>query len=209
MGKDNWERRVLQSWGSNFRMDINNPQSTLGGAEVYSFYGVTDDEDVNIFGLQQNGIFKVYNDKGIEIIGGAKAEGDGVDILIAGKNGDVVINADKNGRVKIRGKNIMIQADEDVDITGGRNVTLNAGSGRVLVKGNTLEKDGLKGNLLEPEEEWASRVFEGTGLPEGDFGDLTSSFGGISGVEDIAGLITKTAQQSLGSALGGVLDGIL
>ncbi len=127
MGKDNWERRVLQSWGSNFRMDINNPQSTLGGAEVYSFYGVTDDEDVCLFGLQQNGIFRVYNDSGVEIVGGAKKSGDGVDVLIEGKNGDVVINADKNGRVRIRGKNITIQADEDVDIVGGRNITFSAG----------------------------------------------------------------------------------
>ena len=45
---ENWERRVLQSWGSNVRLDINNPQVTEGGRDVYNFYGYTQEEN-NLF----------------------------------------------------------------------------------------------------------------------------------------------------------------
>ena len=165
MADKSWEARTLLSYGSQFRIDVNNPQVTVGGEDVYNIYGITDEEDVCLMGLQQNGIFRIYNNKTVEIVGGQKTSENGVDVIISGKNGDVIINADKNGRVRIRGKNIVLQVDEDVDITGGRNVNIKSGSGRVLLGGNTLEKSGLKGNLLDPEQNWAFRVFEGTGLP--------------------------------------------
>lgn len=181
---DNWERRILQSMGSHFRLDVNNPQATVGGEDVYNFYSVTDEEKVCLVGHQQDGKYRIYNDDVVEIVGGAKMDENGVNVVIAGKNGDVVINADKNGRVRIRGQNITIQSDEDVNITGGRNVTIGSGSGRVLIKGNTLEKTGLKGNLLEPQKQWAWRVYEGTGLPGAVFPSLVSPF---SGITDLAG----------------------
>ncbi len=180
----NWERRILQSMGSNFRLDVNNPQTSVGGDDVYNFYAENNEGKTNLMGFQQNGFFRIYNDSSIEIVGGQTSESAGVDITIVGKNGDVVINAEKNGRVRVRGKNVTIQADEDVDIMAGRNINLQSGSGRVLVRGNTLEKTGLKGNLLEPEKQWAYRVFDGTGLPAFAFSALVSPF---SGITDLAG----------------------
>lgn len=213
MSEKSWERRTLMSYGSNFRIDVNNPQTTVGGEDVYNIYGITDEEDVCLMGLQQNGIFRIYNNKTVEIVGGQKTSENGVDIVISGKNGDVIINADKNGRIRIRGKNVIIQADEDVDISGGRNVNIKAGSGRVLIGGNTLEKAGLKGNLLDPEQQWAWRVFEGTGLPGGEFSSLLSPFGGITDIAtqlvanpaSFGQVLTSAVTDSITGAVGGVL----
>ena len=206
MSTANWEKRVLQSFGSNFRIDINNPQTTTAGNQVYEIYGITlEEEDVNIMGLGENGTFHIHNDRTIEIVGGTKASSSGVDILIQGKNGDVTINADRNGRIRIRGKDVLIQADEDIDLVAGRNVNIKSGSGRVLISGNTLEKTGLKGNLLDPQKQWAWRVYEGTGLPGYAFPGLVSPF---SGITDLAGNLVKNPNLFSGFVEGAVQNAI-
>jgi len=202
----NWEKRYLTSWGSNVRLDINNPESSLGGNDVYNFYGVTnEEEDTSIFGLQENGIWRLYNDRTVEIVGGQKSSESGVDVIIQGKNGDVVINADRNGRIRIRGKNVVVQADEDIDMVAGRNITLKSGSGRILLQGNTLEQTGLKGNLLPDPEQWAWRVYQGTGLPGYAFPRLVSPF---SGVADLAGDLIKNPGLFSGFVEGAVQNAI-
>jgi len=37
----NWYQRFVESYGPNFRIDINNPQMGYGGTNVYDIYGVT------------------------------------------------------------------------------------------------------------------------------------------------------------------------
>ena len=200
MANANWEKRNLTSWGANVRLDINNPTTTLGGNDVYNFYGITnEEEDSCLFGLQENGIWRLYNDRSIEIVGGQKGTESGIDVIIHGKNGDVCINADRNGRVRIRGKNVVVQADEDIDMVAGRNITLKSGAGRVCMQGNTLEEIGLKGNLLPEPLQWAWRVFEGTGFPGYAFAGLASPF---SGITDLAGNIIKNP-----NLLSGIVDG--
>ncbi len=202
----NWEKRSLHSFGSNFRLDICNPQTTTSGNQIYELYAVTDEEeDVSLIGLGEDGNFHIYNDKTIEIVGGQKASSNGVDIIIQGKNGDVVINADRNGQIRIRGKSIVMQADEDIDIVAGRNLNLKSGAGRVLISGNTLEKTGLKGNLLDPSAQWAFRVYEGTGLPAGSFASLASPF---SGIVDLAGDLVKNPNLFAGFVQGAVSNAI-
>lgn len=202
---DNWERRILQSFGSQFRIDIQNPQTTVGGADVYNIYAITDDERTCLIGYQQDSTFRVHNHGTIEIVGGAKADENGVDVIITGKNGDVWINADKNGKVRIRGKDVVIQADEDLELQAGRNLTLKSGSGRLLLKGNTLEKTGLKGNLLEPQQEWAYRVYEGTGLPGSEFASLRSPF---SGIQALAGDILNAPDQFASFVSGAISNAV-
>ena len=133
MADKNWERRILDSRGSNFRIDVNNPQTSIGGEDVYNVYAHTEEGDVSLVGLQADGAYRLWNDRRIEIVGGGKSQESGVDILIVGKNGDVNIVAEKNGRVTIRGKNVVIQADEDIDLLAGRNVNIKSGSGRILL----------------------------------------------------------------------------
>ena len=205
MADKNWERRSLLSQGSHFRLDVNNPQVTPGGEEVYTFFSVTDEGDKLAVGHDQSGKYKIHNDKTIEIVGGGANAENGTDIIISGRGGDVTITADKNGNITIRGKNVTIQADEDVDIQAGRNVSIGAGSGRILLKGNTLEKSGLKGNLLDPSQNWAYRVFENTGLPAGAFGILASPF---SGVADLAASIASSPS-SFGGLVGDAIGGAI
>ena len=131
--KQNWQGRSIVSFGPKFRLDMNNPTMGLNGTDVYNFYAVTDNNDVCLTGLTEGGTYHIYNDRSIELIAGQKSESNGVDIIITGRNGDICITAEKNGRVRIRAQNIMIDADEDVDIKAGRNITLDSGSGRVLI----------------------------------------------------------------------------
>ena len=202
----NWERRSLHSFGSNFRLDVNNPQTTTAGNQIYEMYAITqEEEDVSLIGFGEDGSFHLYNDQTIEIVGGQKASSNGIDIIIQGKNGDVCINADRNGRVRIRAKDIVLLADEDIDLIAGRNINLKSGSGRVLISGNTLEKTGLKGNLLDPSAQWAFKVFEGTGLPAGQFAALASPF---SGVFSLAGDLVKNPNLFSGFVEGAVSNAI-
>ena len=194
------------SHGSQFRLDVNNPTVTPGGEEVYTFFSVTDEEQKCAVGQDQSGKYKIHNDGTVEIVGGASAAENGVDVIISGRNGDVMITADGNGNVNIRGKNVIIQADEDIDMQAGRNVSIASGSGRILLKGNVLEKDGLKGNLLDPAQEWASLVYEGTGLPGYAFAALASGF---SGVADLATSIAASPSSFgglVGDAIGGAVS---
>lgn len=152
----NWERRDINSYGPKFRIDTNNPQMGTNGTNVYALYAVTDNKDVNFSGLTESGTYRIWNDKTIEFIGGNKDSSDGVDIVIAGMSGDVTITAMRNGAVKIKGKNIVIEADEDIDLKAGRNININ-GKSKVLIKGNKCETDGLLGNLIP--ESFGSLVF--------------------------------------------------
>lgn len=160
--KQNWQGRSLTSFGPKFRIDMNNPQMGCNGTEVYNLYAVTNNNDVCLTGLTEGGNYRLYNDRSIEIIAGQKSESNGVDIIISGRNGDVCITAEKNGRVRIRAQNIMIDADEDVDIKAGRNITLDSGSGRILLKANKADCDALTGNLVPKNTNWGAQVFAGT-----------------------------------------------
>jgi hypothetical protein len=160
--KQNWQQRQVQSFNPKFRIDVANPQMGLNGTEVYNIYGVTDNKDVCLAGLSEGGVYHIYNDRSIEIIAGQKSESNGVDIIISGRNGDVCITAEKNGRVRIRAQNIMIEADEDVDIKAGRNVNIDAGSGRFLIKANKADCDALTGNLVPNGASFGAQVFSGS-----------------------------------------------
>jgi hypothetical protein len=160
--KQNWQGRSLTSFGPKFRLDMNNPQMGCNGTEVYNLYGVTENNDVQVTGLTEGGTYRIYNDRSIEMIAGQKSSSNGVDIVISGRGGDICITAEKNGRVRIRAQNIMIDADEDVDIKAGRNITLNSGSGRVLIKANKADCDALDGNLAPENTSFGERVFAGS-----------------------------------------------
>lgn len=186
--KQNWQGRSLTSFGPKFRLDMNNPQMGCNGTDVYNLYAVTDNNDVQVTGLTEGGTYHIYNDRSIEIIAGQKSESNGVDIVISGRNGDVCITAEKNGRVRIRAQNIMIDADEDVDIKAGRNITLDAGSGRVLLKGNKLDASGLSGNLVPEGTSFGEQVFAGVAGNVG-IDVIKQKFSGpASGITSLIGL---------------------
>lgn len=155
--KQNWEARDIFSIGPKFRIDFNNPQMGYSGTNAYALYGYTETNDVCFTGLSESGTYRIWNDRTIEIIAGNKEKSDGIDIVIAGMNGDVTITAMRNGAIRIKGKNIMIDADEDVDIKAGRNINLSCGSGRILQKANKIDTDALTGNAIK--ETFGAQVF--------------------------------------------------
>tara|TARA_B100000003_G_scaffold193626_1_gene194227 strand:+ start:11499 stop:12104 length:606 start_codon:yes stop_codon:yes gene_type:complete len=124
----NWEKRQYISYSPQFRIDVNNPQVGYNGAGVYDLYGTNDVGDVSLCGMLQGGIYRLYNDKTIEIIAGNKSERGGVDICITGMKGSVLITAMENGDVRIAGKDIILEAKQDIKLKAGGNITVDAGN---------------------------------------------------------------------------------
>ena len=163
----NWEERSYWKLGPNFGIDVKNPQLGLNGPDVYTLYGVASDKDISILGLTNgSGMFKMCNDRSIQIIAGQNNSGGGVDIVITGKNGDVTITAEKNGNVRIRGKNIILDADENINIIAGRNVNIKAGS-RVVTQSNQADCIAKTGNLAPKGTSTGEKIFP-AGSPAGD-----------------------------------------
>ena len=124
----NWEKRQYISYSPQFRIDVNNPQVGYNGAGVYDLYGTNDVGDVSLCGMLQGGIYRLYNDKTIEIIAGNKSERGGVDICITGMKGSVLITAMENGDVRIAGKDIILEAKQNIKLKAGENITVDAGN---------------------------------------------------------------------------------
>jgi uncharacterized protein (DUF2345 family) len=142
-------KRQLISFNPNFRIDTANPQMSGSGTDVYRLYGVTDDNDKSSISLTSSGLYSIKNDRTIEIVAGENNEGKSVDIVIVGRNGDVTITAERTGMVRIKANNIMLDADEDITLKAGRNIIQQSSSGRILLKGVSVDADGMRGNVIE------------------------------------------------------------
>lgn len=161
--KQNWQRRKHHTFSPNFRIDTGNPQMGLNGSSVYDLYAVTDNRDISLVGMTQGGMFHIYNDQSIEIIGGQKSKSTGVDIIITGKNGDVWITAEKNGQVRIRGANVIVDADQNLTLRAGNNIKIQAGN-KIDLKSNIANVDALMGNLTPFDVMFGGLVFKDTYL---------------------------------------------
>ena len=135
----------------------------INGSIVYDLFAQTANGDKSIVGMANGGLYHIYNDQAIEIVGGQEDESGGVNINIIGKNGDVWITAQQNGEVKIRGKKIVVDADEDMDLVAGNNVTIKAGN-RILLKSNVADCDALRGNLAPRDVTFLGQVYGGSKL---------------------------------------------
>ena len=153
------EQRNFCTLGPNFRYEVRNPQVGSDGTDIYTYYAFTDDGDQNAFGLSNgSGLWKLYNDRSIEIVGGQNNDGGGIDIVITGKNGDICITAEKNGNIRIRGKNIIIDADENVNISAGQNVNIRSGK-RLVVQSNQVDCVAKTGNLAPKGTSSGERIY--------------------------------------------------
>jgi hypothetical protein len=174
--KQNWQKRSITSIGPQFRYDVCNPQMGLDGVDVYSLYAVTDKKEISLSGLSAGGLSKIYSDGPLEIVAGQKNKSTGIDIVITGKNGDVWITAERNGEIRIRGKNIILDADENIELSAGKDINIKASAGRVLLKATEASVDALLGNLPPLPKTFGGISFEGTYVGS-DI--LTSNFTGI------------------------------
>tara|TARA_B100002019_G_C21134324_1_gene529915 strand:+ start:69 stop:701 length:633 start_codon:yes stop_codon:yes gene_type:complete len=126
---NNWARRKIISYTPEYRVDVNNPTNGFLGAGVYEHYAHTDTGDISLAGMNQAGVYHIYNDQTIEIIGGGGKNNDrgGVDVVISGMKGSVVISAMQNGDVRINGNNIILEAKQDIVMKAGGNLTADIG----------------------------------------------------------------------------------
>ena len=161
MATQNWERRYCDTYNPNFRIDVSNPSMGYNGSDIYNIYANTDSGDVSLVGMSQGGILHIYNDRTIEIIGGQKSEETGVDICITGKNGDVWITAMKNGQVRIRGANIVVDADENLTLKAGNTIKIEAGN-KIDTKASIANLDAKEGNLVDAAVSFMGKSFDGT-----------------------------------------------
>ena len=119
----NWEARMIDSRGPKFRLDVNNPQMGEDGANVFLQYAVTDNKETNFCALSESGTYRLHNERTIEIVSGSKNSPSDVGVKISSIKGDIIINVVKNGDIRISGGSITVQANEEIDLKAGRNIT--------------------------------------------------------------------------------------
>ena len=124
-------------------------------------YGVTDNEDRQFSALSESGLYRLHNERGIEVVAGSKNTQTDDTIKIESAKGNITITVLENGQIKIRGNNVSIQADEDINIKAGRNVTITAGQ-RILLKAIKADASALLGNLVHSIGSWLERVYKPT-----------------------------------------------
>ena len=130
VNEQNWQKRSYDSYGPHFRIETSNPELGMCGNVAYNLYGYADSGDISNIGMTGDGKVHVYGDQTITVAGGAKIDNGGVCVKIVGLNGDVTINAEKNGDVRISGKNIIFDAKENIEFT--------ANSGKVQINSREL-----------------------------------------------------------------------
>ena len=187
----NWQKRQYDSFGPHFRIETANPELGLVGNVAYNLYGYSDSKDVSNLGMMGDGQFQIMADQCITIAGGASVECGGLCINIVGTKGDVAISAEKNGDVRIKGRNIFLDASENIELTTGGKIELDSAellattqnttriharktkvSGRNIdIGGSTAitlitPKGPIKVNrIVAREVDWSGAVFANTSVP--------------------------------------------
>ena len=158
--KQNWYERFVESYGPNFRIEINNPTMGYGGPDVYRMYGITHKEGCGAsIGLDEAGLLKINSDRSIEIVAGERNEADGIDIVIQSRKGNVEIDSD-GASIRISGKHIILSSDGDLTLDAKGDLNLNGNHINLNPKVGA-DIQGLSGNLVPPEKQLLMRVFRG------------------------------------------------
>ena len=164
---ENWQERVYEAFTSNVKLDINNPQEGLSGPIVYNWLSSSKGGDQSSVGMTESGIYHIYNDQCIEIVGGQKVDGGGVSVNIAGTKGDVCITAMSNGDVKVTGTNIILDASKNIEIDAGSNFTVKAN--KISMKSNECYITAPRGKISVRDVSWSGTVFKGTTIDPSQF----------------------------------------
>ena len=195
----NWQKRQYDSYGPHFRIETANPELGVCGNIAYNLYGYAGSGDTANLGLKGNGLFDIFADQCITIDGGAKVEGGGVCVNIIGSKGDIAITAMENGDVRISGRNIILDADENIEMTAGGKVEIDSGellateqnttrirATKTSISGDNINIGGKTGitlvtpkgkifvkNIIARDVSWTSQVFGDT--------PAAASLGGFGG----------------------------
>jgi len=99
---ENWQERVYEAYTSNVKLDVNNPQEGLNGPIVYNWMSSSKSGEQASVGHLEGGIYHIYNDQCIEIVGGKKSKTVEFVLIFIGSDGDICITALSGGDVKIQ-----------------------------------------------------------------------------------------------------------
>ena len=147
-----------------FKFQTGNPTYGYGGGTVFSQQMEQNDQTAAIT-LTEDGQLNFFNDDTITITGGiTKTAGECVNIV--GANGGVTITAMKNGTVKIKGRNIQIDADENINIVSKKNVRIH-GKSSIFFDTPNLATNALTGNLAPRNVTLGGIAFRGTKVGQG------------------------------------------
>ena len=142
-----------------FKFQTGNPTYGYGGGTVFSQQMEQNNQTAHV-GMTEDGQYNMFVDDTLTISGGNTKEG-GVCVNIVGKNGDVTITAERNGDVKIKGKNILIDADENLNISSKKNVTI-SGKSSIFFDTPNLATTAMTGTLAPRDVTFGGLTFRGT-----------------------------------------------
>ena len=156
----------LQNWSlwdfdekPNFKFTTGNPTYGFGGGTVFS-QQMEQNNQTGYWGMTEDGQMNLFNDATLTISGGNEMEG-GECVNIVGANGSVSITAMNNGDIKIKGTNIIIDADQNINIMSKKNVTI-SGKSSIFFDTPNLATNALTGNLAPRDVTFGGLVFRGT-----------------------------------------------
>ena len=176
--KQNWNERFIKSFGPRFRIDVANPVMGLGGSDVFRMYGATRQGNKFSLGMNESGRVEMNSDVSIDIIAGQKNDAKSTDIFIHSRSGTIDINVAQNGKVRVRGNNVEIDASESITMNA-RSIRLD-GSDEISLQAPKVWSRGRKGNLVP-------KTFM-----------QSVAFGSFIGADSIGGFLEKGLQEAAG-----------
>ena len=118
------EARVLDSFGPNLVIETNGPVG-VGGGFAYQLYSITKKGSTWQQALHESGLATMAASKGLEIQTGKKNKKGDVSFLAMAHHGDVCLNSN-SGWIRIKGKNIVLDATNELLLQGKHIILGNA-----------------------------------------------------------------------------------
>ena len=140
MSKGN-DARVLDIFGPNLLIETNGPVG-LGGGAAYQIYSVNDKDYKWQQALHQSGLATMEADGSLEIQTGSKNKEGDVSYVAMAHNGDMAITAE-NGWVRIYGRNIVLQAADELHLQGDT-IKIGNKANETLILGRRIELGDAK-----------------------------------------------------------------
>ena len=194
----------LQNWSlwdfdekPNFKFQTGNPTYGFGGGTVFG-QQMEQNNQTGHWGMTEDGQMNLFNDDTITISGGNTKDG-GTCVNIVGKNGDVSITAMKDGNILIKGSNITIDADENINILSSKNVRIK-GSSSIFFDTPNLNTNAMTGNLAPRNVTFGGLVFRGTKVGQGA---ISNAFTG-GDIGSVASELSSKAKTDLKDIAGNI-----
>ena len=202
----------LQNWArwdfdqrSNYIIETGNQTVGFGGGTV--FQEITEQNNqTSVRSMTEDGQMNIFNDDVITIVGGVTKDG-GTCLNLIGKNGDVTITAERNGDIKIKGSNILIDADDNINITSRKSVTIK-GSNSIFFDTPNLNTNAMTGNLAPRSVTFGGLVFRGTKVGSNAISNAFTG-GALESVQSVAQSKAQEAAKQLKTLSGSIDTGSL